>query len=82
MNRRLRADPQGECRVPYMCGDEPDVVAARIAAEHAFPTCVGMNRSSSSTMHKGVCVPYMCGDEPGCATIRQAVTKRSLHVWG
>ena len=33
MNRESSQMIRGLKRVPYMCGDEPDVVAARIAAE-------------------------------------------------
>jgi len=47
-----------------------------------FPTCVGMNRFSISSLQVIESVPHMRGDEPGIDGFWVACHQCSPHAWG
>ena len=57
--------------VPHVRGDEPSYCAPSRRCSHAFPTCVGMNRTSSGKVEKQKRVPHVRGDEPFCVVAHQ-----------
>ena len=65
MNRLYRMCIIVRSSVPHTRGDEPRGDQRRIAAELAFPTPVGMNRSRVARSRNSLSVPHTRGDEPG-----------------